>query len=229
MDELKVYQACGPSLVFLTDKLSIVRLSGIFNLNLGSTLLFSSFEGVLITVLENGNIYQINNDQSTSLVCSVVYETPVYIAINLNFDLLVIATWEGNLLFYSADGKFKLRASLSGGVVRQILITESWGFVVVLTSQNLGLFNVNGALIRTLANAKSIILMCTWKDTKGFDWLCGADDRGRLMRCEAFEMAFSESICYCRGRVVAMHYLADCRSVSAVVQEGRCFIVPCPD
>jgi hypothetical protein len=153
----------------------------------------------------------------------------VYVLINHNFDLLVLATLESTLLFYAVSGMSKSRSWLAGEIFQQILITEGWGFVVVLTAQNLYLFNVNGSLIRSVGNTKSLMLLCCWKDAKGFDWLCGVDDRGRLGCYEAFYLNFAQSICYCRGTVIALHYLTDRGSMSAVTQEGKCFIVSCSD
>jgi hypothetical protein len=226
VDELRIVQSCGPSIVVLTDELCLVKSSGILKLSesFSSAVLVASYEQNLTFVLENGDIFQ---DQTC--ICSIVYSTPVYVSINHNFDLLVVATLESTLLFYSVSGMFKSRSWLAGEIVRQILITEGWGFVVVLTAQNLYLFNVNGSLIRSVGNTKSLMLLCCWKDAKGFDWLCGVDNRGRLGCCEAFYLSIAESICYCRGTVIALHYLTDCRSISAVTQDGKCFIVPCPD
>jgi hypothetical protein len=88
------------------------------------------------------------------------------------------------------------------------------------------LLNVNSFLVRSFRNTKNLGFLCSWKDARNFDYLCGTDDRGRLMICEAFYLNFNESSCYCRGSIVALSYLAGCGCVAVVRQDGKCFFVP---
>jgi hypothetical protein len=227
IDKMTRCEPCGSVLLARNDNVHVVKSSGSSKLadSVRRVKLFSNFEETLVFMLENGDIFQMNQD--LQYVCSVVYETPVSIAMNANFDLLIVATLESNLLFYSlATAQFRRRSTLAREIIKQVLITEGWGFVVVLTNENLHLLNVNGFLVRSVKNTKNLGFLCSWKDARNFDYLCGTDDRGRLMICEAFYLNFNESSCYCRGSIVALGYLAGCGCVAVVRQDGKCFFVP---
>jgi hypothetical protein len=161
-------------------------------------------------------------------VCSILYERPSDICVSADFDLLVVATLERNVLFYSLSlGVFRRRGSLGGEVADQILITDAWGMVIVITRPSVHVFNVNGFLIRRIANARNIVIACAWKSVTGFEYLCGSDINGRLMICEAFRADFADTVCYARGTVASMHFIRAADCLVAVTREGRGFIVPC--
>jgi hypothetical protein len=210
-----------PSFILRLGFVTKVPLSDI--ISVATTNMFHFFLG------SNGSVYEFseNRQPPLRLICSILYERPIRVCVNLDFDLLVIATVERNVLFYTlSSGVFRRRGSLDGEIMDQILITDGWGFVIVITKPSVHVFNVNGFLIRRIPNSKNIAIACTWRSAGGFDYLCGSDVNGRLMICEAFRGDFADPICYVRGAVVALYFLPGADCIIAVTHEGRGFIVP---
>jgi hypothetical protein len=211
----------GPFVV--SDRVQILKPNGIEVCNLPAKKLVcaASDENTMVYATRGGQICSLE-----SKICSILYEKVVLMAISLEFDLLVVATLEANVLLYSlSKGVFRFRCDLEGEIATKILITPGWGFVVVLTRNHVHAFNVNGVKIRTETCPSSILCWCAWKSPKGFDCIAAADDKGRLIVCEAFYLRFGESLCFCRGLVVDLSYVSESATLSAVTRDGKCYWV----
>jgi hypothetical protein len=228
--DFKVCPVFRSSIVIVGPDSVILRASGITKVSLPSVQFLCLTNDVLVFLSEEGSLFTLRiESQSERKVCSILYERPVALGAHSDFDLLVVATLERHLLFYSlSSGIFRTRADLAGELVVQILVTDGWGFVVVLTNESIHVFNVNGIRIRRVPNSKRIVLLCTWKSPSGFDYLCGSDNRGRMMVSEAFYANFETAICCVRVPVQWVNYLANINCLSAVTTDGKGFLIPCP-
>jgi hypothetical protein len=217
-------------LVSAADSL-LLRSTGILKLSLPSLQFVSLAGDIFVCLSDEGSVWTFATDGHPTerrQVCSILYERPIALAANPDFDLLVVATLERNLLFYSlSSGVFRLRVDLSGELAEQVLITEGWGFVVALTDASVHVFNVNGLRIRRVSNSKHMTVIAAWKSPRGFDYLFGSDVRGRLMISEAFYADFAAPVCHLRGAVKWLNFVPALNCVSAVMADGRGFLVPC--
>jgi hypothetical protein len=227
---MKMCEVFKSTIVVIGDDSVVIRSSGIIKVNQLDIQCVSVTNDMVVFLLGDGVLSILSMDNGVERkVCSILYERPVALAAHCDFDLLVVATLERNLLFYSlSSGIFRIRADLNGELVVQMVITDGWGFVVVLTNDSIHIFSVNGIRIRRVVNMKRIVLFCTWKSAAGFDYLCGSDNGGRLMICEAFYGNFDSQLCQIPGSVRWLNFVGAINCISAIIVDGMGFLFPCP-
>jgi hypothetical protein len=227
--ELKQCEVLKGAIVVLATDSVIIRSTSVTKVPSLAVEAVCLTNDICVVLADDGSVSALTVDGERKQICSILYERPIALSAHADFDLLVVATLERNLLFYSlSSGIFRTRADLDGELAEQLLITDGWGFVVALTNESIHIFNVNGIRIRRVPNGKHILSLCAWKSASGFDYLCGSDTRGRLMVGEAFYAKFDVSIHYCRGPIKWLNFLGAVNCIAAVAQNGKGYIVPCP-
>jgi hypothetical protein len=96
-----------------------------------------------------------------------------------------------------ADGKLRLRSnrngmkiatlSLDNQIPSSVLITKSWGFVVVRTELSFFVFNINGMFITKSSNSGRIRNWTTFRTHDGFDFVAYEEGDGRVWYFEAID------------------------------------------
>jgi hypothetical protein len=153
---------------------------------------------------------------------SPVYRIPLYrdeitcCAVSSEFGLIASGTRDGFLVLSSvARGSNVHVINLVGCRPYAVLITESWGFVVICMTKlehgtikrSISVYNTNGMFIRTAELPEAMAAWTSWSSPSGFDFLLIVGDQGRLWYCEAFLLEFSlVKGCKKVGKVVALSY-----------------------
>ena len=141
------------------------------------------------------------------------------------FSIVVFATVDNVVHIRSlpngqADTQRKLR-----GIPRKILITEAWGFIVVLTSNEISILNINAEIIKTCPFQFEINYWSTFRSTSGFDYIIF---RHKLSSFYAFEVMYPaviKPICD-QSDVIATHFLMDSETILLLTKSGKIVIQP---
>jgi hypothetical protein len=138
----------------------------------------------------------------------------VCVSVSSTFQLVASGTRDGFLILSSLNRASTVRVvDLSGCRPYALLITESWGFVVVcMTRLNAGaiehvmaVFSVNGELIRSRQIPRAVTAWTSWSDADGFDRIVFATEKGKIASCEAFWLDFGDTEEFmARGKVIAI-------------------------
>jgi hypothetical protein len=183
----------------------------------------------IVLSARDGTFWQANlrNLAESARICSALHQTPAVIAVNVEYHLLVIGTLEASILLYSLiSGLFRMKVDLPGEIPERILVTDGWGFILVASQSRISLFDVNGKLLRSIGVTINIVAWCTWRDSKGFDFVGLADDNGKIFVCEAFYLEFGDYVAFCRGSVVALEFVNEVIGLTAITSAGSCFLIP---
>jgi hypothetical protein len=189
-----------------------------------SLLLFDRIRNVLFTFQEeheehlcvNGRLFQAIEDDfvwcSGPTVIStrkkvVVQSIAPIVAfhVNMTFRKLVYATVEGDLHFVAMMSGRELKNVEYGQVIEGILITPSWGFVVLKTAVQLSVFTIHGELLRTAALESRIMNWAAFTSEEQFDYVVYAMESGEVGFFEAFYPE-NRTVCHHCHDVVVLEY-----------------------
>jgi hypothetical protein len=135
-----------------------------------------------------------------------VFTIPLYrdeitcCTVSAGFGLVASGTRDGFLVLSSLErGSSSHVIDLGGRRPGSVLITKSWGFVVVCATKledgvlghSISVYSPNGALVRTAPLQDPVSAWTTWSSTTGFDFLIVATEQGRLLTCEVFFLDFA--------------------------------------
>jgi hypothetical protein len=116
-----------------------------------------------------------------------------------------------------------------------MIITKSWGFVIVClrvvsesgVEYSLALFTVNGQLVRDVKIPARIVAWSCFVSDKGFDYMAIALETGPCFVFEAFYLKLGAACFESRARVLAIA-VAEKLNMGAVVNaEGVMTFFPC--
>lgn len=135
------------------------------------------------------------------------------IAINSSFHLLICGTNDNCLIFCQLNvNKMKInRVVKTDGKPYKIIITNNFGFVVVLLSKidstdELALYSINGDKIRS--TSVNITSMEQAQSSPGkFDYLIVADTNNRIFLFEAFYLKIGKPIFQCKSKIIKLKYI----------------------
>jgi WD40 repeat protein len=175
---------------------------------------------------------------------SPVYRIPLYrdeitcCAVSSEFGLIASGTRDGFLILSSlARGSNVHVIDLSGCRPYAVMITESWGFVVVCTTKleygtikhSMSVYNTNGVFIRTRALPEAMAAWVSWSSLAGFDFVMIASDQGKFYYSEAFYLEFSMMKGYkITAKAIALSYNPKHPGVLAVYDTGDLLLIPFP-
>ena len=177
----------------------------------------------------------------TNDLSNYVFSIPLYrdsiqcTYVSTTFDIAVCGTRDGFLYIVSLTrGTSGAAVDLKGARPYKVLVTPSWGFIVVymtelergLVRHVLSLYSPNGKFIRRRTIAQGIATWSAFKTSDGFDYIVSADDKGRLWMFEAFTLFLDESFHRCNGQVVSIMYSVEEGGCVAITKDGRILFVP---
>ncbi|OHS96917.1 Beige/BEACH domain containing protein [Tritrichomonas foetus] len=159
------------------------------------------------------------------------------ISINSEFHTMVCGTRDGSLLFCSlSNGSITRIINLNGCRPISLLITPSWGFVVVyLTEIDKGtlkhkvqVYSINGELVRTLENLEhGISKWSSFRNSKGFDYIIVSNTKDECFIYEAFYLNNLAKPFYVAPSPVATIAFLNEESVAGIAtKDGRFILVP---
>jgi hypothetical protein len=160
-----------------------------------------------------------------SIVCS---------CISRRFRVVVIGTDDRCLVVGSLCDSSTIRVIHLDDVPRRVIITPSWGFIVVHGTNFVGgkkvstlsVFNINGWRIRTIPLTSVVERWVTWASPKGFDFIVMSLEHGKLYAFEVFFLDLGPPVHRCYGDLVSLDFSKKANMIVAVAQDGTIHLVP---
>jgi hypothetical protein len=95
----------------------------------------------------------------------------VFLAANRVFQILAVATVDGFVRVYDVGSGTLLTTFETKRDIREILITNGWGFVVAISNEEIFLFSVNGEFIKSQVTHVQIVKAFTHVTAGRFDFV----------------------------------------------------------
>ncbi|OHS99463.1 hypothetical protein TRFO_08405 [Tritrichomonas foetus] len=196
-----------------------------FTLGVIEKVLFN--EGIVACINNNNQIslWDLQSDNINSSEITIMNDKVTAISINRNFKEIVYGTPDGIIQSISLKGLFIFAANVEEAP-QKILITESWGFVVVITSNFIFLISPNGKIIHKCDKKVEFSYLTTFQSTEGFDFIVASDSKGLIYLFEAFFLQIGEQIFNCRTEVRSISYSKIDKSLTVISEDNRAFIIP---
>lgn len=160
------------------------------------------------------------------------------LSMNFGFRQVVCGTSDNSLLFCSISSNylsiFRVVELDDGFQPIKIIITNSWGFVVVyLTKMNerklshyLALYSINGDLIKRVEISIQIQQLETYSTNDGFDFIVARDDAFNLYSFEAFYLDLKNPFYNCDSSISNFFTIPDKSMAVQITQEGKIIFIP---
>jgi WD40 repeat protein len=165
-------------------------------------------------------------NQSQDAIFSVISESVTAAAFDENYGVLVCATTDRFLRFFSYRKRECLRSIEMDTLAEQLIITDGWGFVLVYLPRVLMLFTLNGFLIKKCSIDFEISFWTTWMDASGFDYIGVADSVGNVFVFEAFYPEEVKQFASLHKKIVRMEYSYVARAVVTVASSPYVYLIP---
>ncbi|OHT05527.1 hypothetical protein TRFO_26739 [Tritrichomonas foetus] len=214
-------------------------------LNINTNFIFDAKESInciatsdshLLTTPNTSSVYIYNEkDLASPILKHRFYHSPAKCAaISESFHTIVIGS-EGRLIVAPLESGFSMTViELGGFTPKHIVITENFGFIVTYAQKV-----ENGEVIKALFShtlsgkplaynkvSFELDLMIEFSDCDGVDFLAVADESGKIVTCEAFDLRLSIVIKRCMSPIIAMKYSKDLKSLIVVTQNGNIIVEP---
>ena len=191
-------------------------------------VIYTSSDGV-IGIWENEKEKKKADTQNVSetKVRNYVYQDYVTsIGFSKKFSIVVAGTKNGTIVANTLRGSFVFNTDV-GNAPDKILVTKLWGFVLatIPMANEIVLLSVNGEIIKRKETDFTISSWCTW-DEKGRDYVCIADDKGRIRVFDAFNVDTSNVIFNCRCSVTTIDYIDEMHAFGVITSDGHCRLIP---
>ena len=192
----------------------------------------------------NGNAFSIANMNGTIQIgekmISITHGSVLHYSFSFKHNILVLLTDDGFLSVYSLR-KFRFISSHFIGLdtnVQSILITCTFGIIVVVDEREISLFTVNGFFIKKETIPSSIACCCAYSvsnihmsnellELNGVDRVCCYSLSSKAV-C-VFDVMFPskwKKILTMEGAVTSMRYDSENRAVSITSRNGMNYILP---
>jgi hypothetical protein len=156
-------------------------------------------------------------------------------AVSEPFQTVILGSKDGALSLHNLpSGVHSSVIELNGAVPNQILITDSFGFIVVAVTETveneskyfLLVYTINGIFVRKMEIEGEITHWISWTSLNGFDYIAfktSKDDAENLKVyiCEVFYLKFSVVRCRTVAPVVGMQYLTDFDLLLVAHKDGK--------
>lgn len=151
------------------------------------------------------------------------------IAINSTFHICVCGTTDNCLLLCQINkNKIKInRVIKTEKMPQKIIITDNFGFIVVLFQNKLDLYNINGEKIKSL-NIDVVSMTMASSLPGKFDYLIIADKNNRISVFEAFYMKIGKSIFQCKSKVQELAYIKEESIIIAFCENSTASVIYYP-
>ena len=192
----------------------------------------------------NDNVLSIANMNGTiqvrDRIISITHGSALHYCFSFKHDILVLLTNDGFLSVCSLR-KFRFISSHFIGLdtnVQSILITRTFGIIVVVDEREISLFTVNGFFIKKETIPSTISCCCTYSvsnihlsnelmELNGVDRVCCCSSLNQAV-C-VFDVMFPskwKKILTSSGVVTSMRYDAENRAVSMTSRNGVNYVLP---
>ena len=142
------------------------------------------------------------------------------LAVSDTYRSLVFATADGMVCFSSLPEFEDLGVVMLSGFVTKILITEAWGFVVLLCGTEIYVYNVNGTLVKTAEFSRVVKCWSSFTSAYDFDYVVYVDGDDNVWYFEVFYPDLHTKIGTFSG-VLSVHYDSDSSSFVMIQAEGK--------
>jgi hypothetical protein len=178
------------------------------------------------TVIE---LHKINDFPDASAVLAVTEDVVQNAVMSSTFHLLCVVTRDNILHFYSLR---KLRQTAATRIefssVKRLLITPTWGFVVVDFGNELAVFTVNGRLVGSYKHDCDFSHLGVLASADDFDYVVASDVKGKLMIIEAYRRRAVELVRQLAWQVIFADYIRDDDSLLVVLSQGKALMISRP-
>ena len=161
------------------------------------------------------------------------------IAISTRFDLIVVGTSDGSLIYASLKKARVIKVINLKGIPIKVEISPSWGFVTVVTQQQkadsnnlntaystLSLFNVNGSYIGTTTITGQITALSVFSSVSGFDYCAFATDFGEVFCFELYYLNIEKPLYRNQKDIISLSYLRESDNIIAATKSGSLVVFP---
>jgi WD40 repeat protein len=171
-----------------------------------------------------------------------LFSIPLYrdeitcLTLNADFKVIASGTRDGFLVLSSLNrGSTVHVVDLQSCRPYSVLITNSWGFVVVCSTKLkagrlehiLMVYNVNGMFLRSKVLPGAMKAWTTWSSTDGFDFLVLATEQGKVFACEVFWLDLKHvKGFHGKSQILELRYSVNDLGFVAVCQSGEVAYVP---
>jgi hypothetical protein len=145
-------------------------------------------------------------------------------------NVVVCGTKGGVLYVYTRAWARQLDVKFGGKPVR-MLVTDGWGFIVVLVKRVavgflLRVLTANGMDVAARMLECGVRCWAAWTSVAGFDYIAFCDDRNRVFACEVYFCNIEAPLLRCQCRAVGIGYWADEEVIVVVLESGAIVYVP---
>ena len=138
---------------------------------------------------------------------------------------IVFGINSGKCFIFDTNGKKTGEIDLKGRIPKKILITKSWGFIVVYCQKWLGLYSINGIEIDEKEINSEISLWETWTSKQGQDFLICSTEGGTISVFEVFKLNISEFVNF-HEKIICMYPSKTLNGVLIVLHNGDIAFIP---
>lgn len=233
-----------PELTFIPISLGFIMYNAyfiaVYQFSLSSPTIFKFKLGPIQKVLFNEKIvgcinencqialWDIQKDPSEHSIIAIMHDqisSYDSIAISYHYKMIVYGTLDSQITAISLDGLFLFSIQLDENV-KSILITESFGFILVMTVKFLYLFSSNGTAIRKTPLNVDFVYWTTLTSSKNFDFIVAADGKGQIYLFEAFFLQYGQPIYNCRTQVSNISFSNSNNHLIIIGNNNKVFIIP---
>jgi WD40 repeat protein len=165
-------------------------------------------------------------------VIPTLSERALCVGVSGQFSFCVCGTADKRLLLCDLlNGRTQHVIDLCQLTPKKLLVTKTWGFVLVLAQEGrkkqwVLLYSNNGELIKQKKLDVALKAWTTFKSSDGFDYVVAADHDGGLHVIEAFFLDFGRPVYEMKKTISAVFYSIRARAILAVGDDGTISLVP---
>ena len=110
-------------------------------------------------------------------------------------------------------------------IVQKILISDTWGFIIVKTDKHMYTCSVNGDILSAIDFTPAVLHWITHWD-KGCEFLILIDDQSRLMSCEAFFLNTLKEINKLKKSIAVMKASTQRDTIILITTDSKLILLP---
>jgi len=194
-------------------------------------------EDWLVTAVSDGTIFAyVIPDFSTPKYTIPSFASSIRCCdVHSGFHSLVCGTRDNSIILISlTNGSIVRIIEMDGHRPLSVLITKSWGFILVYTSElkegtlkyYLSIYSINGEKIERKQIPRSISAMCSFKNDDGFDFIAYVDDIGCFFVFEAFYLQPGKCLYTSDDKIIHIHSIPSEKLVIGLSETGKAVLVP---
>jgi hypothetical protein len=163
-------------------------------------------------------------------------------AISDIFHLLVIGTKDGSLVLHNLPSAATSRVlDLKGAIPYKLLITDSFGFIVVCASEAVAgrachhilVFTLNGEFVKSESVNAEVASLSKWTSKKGFDYITfqvtDEENEGVFFLADVFKLSPALRRCRLSMRILSLKYLPQSNHMFVAQKDGHISFMNEPD